>query len=72
MVWEPPDGAASAVQATRLVAAGHDAVLETVSEWQGRPLDACYPLVFFDAIRVKNELKDRSKNRPKTGALPTS
>jgi putative transposase len=30
-----------------------DAVLETVSEWQGRPLDACYPLVFFDAIRVK-------------------
>ena len=30
-----------------------DAVLETVAEWQGRPLDACYPLVFFDAIRVK-------------------
>jgi|TARA_R100000501_G_C2630224_1_gene125363 putative transposase len=30
-----------------------DAVLETVGEWQGRPLDACYPLVFFDAIRVK-------------------
>ncbi len=30
-----------------------DAVLETVAEWQGRPLDGCYPLVFFDAIRVK-------------------
>ena len=30
-----------------------DAVLETVCEWQARPLDACYPLVFFDAIRVK-------------------
>jgi putative transposase len=30
-----------------------DAVLETVAEWQGRPLDACYPLIFFDAIRVK-------------------
>ena len=30
-----------------------DAVLETVSEWQGRPLDTCYPLVVFDAIRVK-------------------
>jgi len=30
-----------------------DAVLETVAEWQSRPLDACYPLVFFDAIRVK-------------------
>jgi hypothetical protein len=24
-----------------------------LTEWQGRPLDACYPLVFFDAIRVK-------------------
>ena len=30
-----------------------DAVLDEVAEWQGRPLDACYPLVFFDAIRVK-------------------
>ena len=30
-----------------------DAVLEAVAEWQSRPLDACYPLVFFDAIRVK-------------------
>ncbi len=30
-----------------------DAVLEAVAEWQGRPLDTCYPLVFFDAIRVK-------------------
>ena len=28
-------------------------MLETVAEWQGRPLDACFPLVFFDAIRVK-------------------
>lgn len=30
-----------------------DAVLETVKEWQGRPLEACYPIVFFDALRVK-------------------
>ena len=30
-----------------------DAVLEAVSEWQNRPLDACYAIVFFDAIRVK-------------------
>jgi putative transposase len=30
-----------------------DAVLEEVTEWQNRPLDICYPLVFFDAIRVK-------------------
>ncbi len=30
-----------------------DAVLEEVAAWQGRPLDAVYPLVFFDALRVK-------------------
>jgi len=36
-----------------LISTVTDAVLETVTEWQGRPLDACYPLVFFDAIRVK-------------------
>src|SRR3546814_17196608 len=36
-----------------LISTVTEAVLETVAEWQGRPLDACYPLVFFDAIRVK-------------------
>lgn len=30
-----------------------DAVLEEVKEWQSRPLDDCYPIVFFDALRVK-------------------
>ena len=30
-----------------------DAVLEEVREWQRRPLDAVYPVVFFDALRVK-------------------
>lgn len=30
-----------------------DAVLETGAEWQNRPLEATYPLVFFDALRVK-------------------
>jgi putative transposase len=30
-----------------------DAVLEQVAEWQNRPLDALYALVFFDALRVK-------------------
>ena len=28
-----------------------DAVLETVAEWQGRPLDACYPLVLLPPLR---------------------
>jgi putative transposase len=36
-----------------LISAVTDAVLEEVGEWQNRPLDACYALVFFDAIRVK-------------------
>ena len=36
-----------------LISAVTDAVLEEVAEWQNRPLDICYPLVFFDAIRVK-------------------
>jgi putative transposase len=29
------------------------AVLEEVREWQNRPLDPIYPVVFFDALRVK-------------------
>lgn len=36
-----------------LISAVTDAVLEEVAEWQNRPLDVVYPLVFFDAIRVK-------------------
>ena len=30
-----------------------DAVLSEVVEWQNRPLDRLYPIVFFDALRVK-------------------
>lgn len=36
-----------------LISAVTDAVLETVTEWQNRPLEASYPIVFFDAMRVK-------------------
>ena len=36
-----------------LISAVTDAVLEEVAEWQNRPLDLCYPLGVFDAIRVK-------------------
>ena len=28
-------------------------VLEEVTAWQQRPLESCYPVVFFDALRVK-------------------
>src|SRR5436305_8744373 len=36
-----------------LISAVTDAVLEEVAEWQNRPLEAVYPLIVFDAIRVK-------------------
>src|ERR1700689_1950746 len=36
-----------------LISTVTDAVLETVAEGQNRPLEPMYPLVFFDALRVK-------------------
>src|SRR5918998_738511 len=36
-----------------LVSAVTDAILDEVAEWQNRPLEALYPLVFVDALRVK-------------------
>src|ERR1700681_2582380 len=40
-----------------------DAVLDEVRDWQSRPLDAVYPVVFFDALRVK--IRDESVVRNK-------
>lgn len=36
-----------------LVSAVTDQVIEEVTAWQGRPLEASYAIVFFDALRVK-------------------
>ncbi len=36
-----------------LISTVTDAVIEEVTTWQNRPLEAIYPLVFLDAIRVK-------------------
>jgi putative transposase len=36
-----------------LISAVTDAVLDEVAAWQTRPLEPVYPLVFFDALRVK-------------------
>lgn len=46
-----------------LILAVTDAVIEEIAAWQARPLDSAYPLVFFDAIRVKirNESIVRNK-----------
>ena len=40
-----------------------DAVLSEVKEWQNRPLDGVYPVVYFDALRVK--IRDEGIVRPK-------
>jgi putative transposase len=46
-----------------LISTVTDAVIEEVAAWQSRPLEAVYPLVFFDAIRVK--IRDESLVRNK-------
>ncbi|MBB6255417.1 putative transposase [Nitrospirillum iridis] len=46
-----------------LISTVTDAVIEEVTAWQNRPLEAIYPLVFLDAIRVK--IRDESLVRNK-------
>jgi len=36
-----------------LISSVTDGILEEVKEWQNRPLEAVYPIVYFDAIRMK-------------------
>ena len=36
-----------------LISAVTDAVLDEIAAWQVRPLEPVYPLIFFDALRVK-------------------
>lgn len=40
-----------------------DAVLDEVREWQSRPLEAVYPIVIFDALRVKIRDEGLVKNK---------
>lgn len=40
-----------------------DAVFEEVAAWQTRPLEPMYPVVFFDALRVK--IRDEAVVRSK-------
>jgi putative transposase len=48
-----------------------DSVLETMVEWQNRPLDPVYPVVFVDAIHVK--IRDgQVANRPVYVAIGVS
>jgi len=40
-----------------------DSVIEEVVEWQNRPLEGMYPVVFFDALRVKIRDEGTVKNK---------
>jgi putative transposase len=40
-----------------------DAVLDEVRKWQNRPLDVVYPVVSFDALRVKIRDESMVKNK---------
>jgi putative transposase len=40
-----------------------DAVIEDVREWQNRPLDPIYPVMFFDAIMVKSRENGKTENK---------
>src|SRR5436190_6984370 len=46
-----------------LISTVTDAVLAEVTAWQARPLEAMYPVVFFDALRVK--IRDEAVVRSK-------
>ena len=37
----------------QFISAVTNEVMEEVTAWQQRPLESCYPVVFFDALRVK-------------------
>jgi putative transposase len=46
-----------------LISTVTDSVLEDVLEWQNRPLEPLYPVVFFDALRVKIRDEGTVKNK---------
>lgn len=46
-----------------LISTVTDAVLEEIAEWQNRPLESTYALIFFDALRVKIRDEGTVKNK---------
>ncbi len=46
-----------------LISTVTDAVMQEVSEWQSRPLESLYPVVFFDCLRVKIRDEGTVKNK---------
>ncbi|MDR1306316.1 MAG: IS256 family transposase [Treponema sp.] len=46
-----------------------DAVLEEVKEWQNRPLESSYAIVYLDALRVKSRQEGKSRVKSVYAAL---
>jgi putative transposase len=51
-----------------LISTVTDAVLDEIATWQARPLEPVYPLVFFDALRVK--IRDGEQERRRRRRKP--
>jgi putative transposase len=49
--------------APSVISAVTDEVVEEITAWQSRPLESCYPVVVFDALRVK--IRDEGTVRSK-------
>ena len=47
----------------QLISTITDEVLDEVAQWQARPLDALYPIVYFDALRLKIRDEGAVKNK---------
>jgi putative transposase len=47
----------------QLISTITDEVITEVTEWQARPLDAMYPIVYFDALRLKIRDEGSVKNK---------
>jgi len=48
---------------TELISTVTNGVMELVKDWQNRPLDELYPIVFFDALRLKIRDEGRVINK---------
>lgn len=47
-----------------------DAVLEDVRSWQSRPVDAVYPILYFDCLFVKSRQEGRKTSSGSGSATP--
>lgn len=46
-----------------LISTVTDGIMDVVKEWQNRSLDAIYPIVYFDALRIKSREEGRVFNK---------